>query len=134
MVKLITEDKAEILLETQYAMQFGLIKNLIEDLGEESSDLGIPLKDVSLETMTTIIDYLKYSEENKDSEDKFKDLPFFDYVKMDDENDRDKLFQVLIAANYLDHEKLLNIGCKKVAEYIKGKPCEEIKKILKHED
>lgn len=131
MVKVTTQDGIQMELNTVLANQCILIKNLIEDLGDESNELDIPLQNVSSETMTKVIEYLNYKQETEyDKKDVTEDLKFFDYVKMDDIAERDKLFQVILAANYLDHESLLSLGCKKVAEYIKGKPIEEIKEIF----
>lgn len=131
MVKVTTQDGIQMELNTVLANQCILIKNLIEDLGDESNELDIPLQNVSSETMTKVIEYLNYKQETEyDKKDVTEDLKFFDYVKMDDIAERDKLFQVILAANYLDNESLLSLGCKKVAEYIKGKPIEEIKEIF----
>lgn len=133
MVKLTTQDNVKMELNIQLANQCGLIKNLIEDLGDDSDELDIPLQNVSSETMTKVIEYLNYKRENLNEDakkDVTEDLEFFDYVQMDDTTERDKLFQVILAANYLNHESLLSLGCKKVAEYIKGKPIEQIKEIF----
>lgn len=44
------------------------------------------------------------------------------------------IFQVILAANYMDIKSLLHLGCAKIATLIKGKSPEEIKKILSEED
>ncbi len=140
MVKITTKDNVQIELETKFATQFGLIKNMIEDIGDDSQDLNIPVTNFSSETIYKAIDYLKYSEEKESTEDTKEeksnneklneDLKFFDYVKLEDEEERNKLFQIILAANYLCNENLLNLGCKKVAEYLKGKTSDEIKTFL----
>jgi S-phase kinase-associated protein 1 len=45
-----------------------------------------------------------------------------------------KIFQLILAANYLDVKSLLQLGCAKIASMIKGKAPEEIQKILKGEE
>ena len=40
------------------------------------------------------------------------------------------IFQVILAANYMDVASLLHLGCAKIATLIKGKSPEEIKNIL----
>ena len=46
-----------------------------------------------------------------------------DFVKVDDET----LFNLILAANYLDIKSLLDLTCKTVADEIKGKTPEEIR-------
>jgi len=41
-----------------------------------------------------------------------------------------QIFQIILAANYLDIKSLLHLGCAKIATLIKGKSPEEIKTIL----
>lgn len=56
------------------------------------------------------------SEDEKNSWDK-------EFVKVDDET----LFNLILAANYLDIKQLLDLTCKTVADEIKGKTPEEIR-------
>merc|ERR1712034_9380 len=44
------------------------------------------------------------------------------------------IFQIILAANYMDIKSLLHLGCAKIATLIKGKSPEEIKKILGDDD
>jgi S-phase kinase-associated protein 1 len=57
------------------------------------------------------------------------DATFIDGVD-NDGNSRQLLYDVVLAANYLDIQCLLHIGCAKVASLIKGQPLEKIKDIL----
>lgn len=42
--------------------------------------------------------------------------------------DQEMLFEIILTANYLDIRPLLEVGCKTVANMIKGKSPEEIRK------
>ena len=44
--------------------------------------------------------------------------------------DRQALYDLILAANYMDIKGLLHLGCAKVASLIKGQPLEKIKDIL----
>jgi hypothetical protein len=43
---------------------------------------------------------------------------------------KQNLYDLILAANYLDIKSLLHLGCAKVASLIKGQPLEKIKEIL----
>ena len=45
-------------------------------------------------------------------------------------NNRQQLYDVILAANYMDVKSLLHLGCAKVASLIKGQPLEKIKDVL----
>jgi len=44
--------------------------------------------------------------------------------------DQEMVFEIILAANYLNIKPLLNVGCKTVADMIKGKSTEEIRKLF----
>jgi len=45
-----------------------------------------------------------------------------------------EVFQVILAANYIDCQSLLHLGCAKIATLIKGRTPEEIRQVLSEED
>ena len=55
-------------------------------------------------------------------------------AKFIDLENLEELFEIIIAANYLDIKSLLDLSCAKVASLIKGKSPEEISKIIKIEN
>ncbi len=54
------------------------------------------------------------------------DAPFIDGIG----ENRQALYDLILAANYMDVKSLLHLGCAKVASLIKGQPLEKIKDIL----
>lgn len=57
------------------------------------------------------------------------DATFIDGIDNSGANRQD-LYDIILAANYLNINGLLNLGCAKVASLIKGQPLEKIKDIL----
>ncbi|KAI9627625.1 hypothetical protein KEM48_012087 [Puccinia striiformis f. sp. tritici PST-130] len=104
MVLLTTSDGEEFKVEREVAFRSVLIKNMIEDIGE--SDSAIPLPNVSASVL------------KNDWDTKFINV------------DQEMLFEIILAANYLDIKPLLDVGCKSVANMIKGKQPEEIRKLF----
>jgi len=79
-----------------------------------------------------VIEYCKYHHENPSPDDKKEDNKRLDDISPWDkkyiEVDHDTLFQIILAANYLDIKPLLDLSCKTVALSIKGKSPSEIRK------
>jgi hypothetical protein len=59
-----------------------------------------------------------------------KDQWCAEFIEKIFEQGRQVLYDLILAANYLDIKCLLNLGCAKVASLIKGQPLEKIKDIL----
>ena len=53
-----------------------------------------------------------------------------DFLKVD----QGTLFEIILAANYLDIKGLLEVTCKTVANMMKGKSAEEIRKLFNIEN
>jgi S-phase kinase-associated protein 1 len=84
-----------------------------------------------------VVDFLEY---HSDSEHGFKEIPqplpsanlsdfLFEWdCKFVDDLTQDELFEIILAANYLEVKTLLTLACAKVASLMKGKTPEEIRK------
>ncbi|KAI3889054.1 hypothetical protein MKX03_012487 [Papaver bracteatum] len=94
---------------------------MIED---DCTDNGIPLPNVTSKILAKVIEYCRKHDGDADEKDKyFKDWDA-EFVKVD----QSELFDLILAANYLNIKELLDLTCQKVADMIKGKTPEEIRK------
>ncbi|VFQ92207.1 unnamed protein product [Cuscuta campestris] len=107
------------------ALESQTIKHMIED---DCADSVIPLPNVNSKILAKVIEYCKRHVEAGKSEDKLTDEDLktwdADFVKVD----QGTLFDLILAANYLNIKSLLDLTCQTVADMIKGKTPEEIRK------
>ena len=133
---LIAKDQKSIKVTRKASNISGLIKSALES---DSSATEVPV-DVRYEILALVTEYMTFHEGTEPSiiEKPLKskimrevckdvrDAEFIDNVG----TDKQKLFDLILTANYLDIKGLLHLGCAKVAAEIKGQPLEKIKEIL----
>ncbi|CAE8595508.1 unnamed protein product [Polarella glacialis] len=109
-----------------------LIKNMVDDSG---TDEEIPLPNVKSAILSKVVDYCKFHKDNVPAEInkplKSTNLVECGVSEWDNEYvniEQEVLFELILAANYLDIKCLLDLTCAKVASMIKGKNTEEIRK------
>ncbi|KAF8478717.1 S-phase kinase-associated protein 1A-like protein [Russula ochroleuca] len=136
MVLLVTSDNEQFVVEKDVAERSVLIKNMLEDVGE--SDQPIPLPNVSSSVLKKVLEYCEHhrgerlpttdAESQDETRKRTTDISEWDqkFIAVDQE----MLFEIILAANYLDIKPLLDVGCKTVANMIKGKTPEEIRKLF----
>jgi len=133
MINITTSDGIQMDVERPVAERSILIKNLLEDLGGESSE-SIPIPNVNEAVMKKVIEWCGHhkndppatQDDDSDSRKKSTDIDEWDQKFM--QVDQEMLFEIILAANYLDIKALLDVGCKTVANMIKGKSPDEIRK------
>ncbi|MDI1491722.1 MAG: hypothetical protein OHK93_002932 [Ramalina farinacea] len=133
-IKLQSSDGAEIVVEREVAERSVLIKNMMEDIGEQAMTEAIPIPNVNEAVLNKVIEWCNHhradpptaNDEDADSRKKTTDIEEWDQKFM--QVDQEMLFEIILAANYLDIKALLDVGCKTVANMIKGKSPEEIRK------
>ncbi|KAL6527475.1 SKP1-like protein 1A [Orobanche gracilis] len=123
-------------VEASVAVESQTIKHMIED---DCADNVIPLPNVTGKILAQVIEYCKRhvdaaaATSAAKADDKLAsttvtedDLKSFDsdFVKVDQAT----LFDLILAANYLNIKSLLDLTCQTVADMIKGKTPEEIRK------
>ncbi|KAL1561108.1 hypothetical protein AAHA92_03854 [Salvia divinorum] len=101
-------------------------KHIIEDVGVDDV---IPIPNVTGKILSKVIEYCK---KHVDAAASSASTEAFDadFVKVDQAT----LFDLILAANYLDIESLLDLTCQAVADMIKGKTPEEIRKAFNMND
>ncbi|KAF4727623.1 suppressor of kinetochore protein mutant, partial [Perkinsus olseni] len=108
-----------------------LIVNMVEDGGVDEE---IPLPNVKTAILAKVIEYCKHHKDNPPDEItkplKSTSLAECGVSDWDCEFvniEQEILFELILAANYLDIKSLLDLSCAKVASMIKGKTPEEIR-------
>lgn len=127
-VKLLSSDAQQFEVEEEVAFLSQTVKNLVEDAGAEDA---IPLPNVSGRILSKVIEYSRFHVEAEKKEGD-KPAKSDDDVKQWDTKfvdvDQATLFDLILAANYLNIKGLLDLTCQTVAQMIKGKTPEEIRK------
>ncbi|XP_062023028.1 SKP1-like protein 1A [Rosa rugosa] len=124
-----SSDGEKFEIDEAVGLESQTIKHMVED---GCADNAIPLPNVTGVILAKVIEYCKRHVEDKESKnednknDKEESLKKFDaeFVKVD----RNVLFDLILAANYLNIKGLLDLTCQTVADMIKGKTPEEIRK------
>ncbi|KAL6208855.1 hypothetical protein ACLB2K_019799 [Fragaria x ananassa] len=114
-----TSDNETFEIEEAVVLQSQAIKHMVED---ECADNAIPLPNVTSKTLSKVIEYCKkHAEDSGEEALKAWDA---DFIKFD----TDTLYDVIMAANYLNIKSLLDLTCQRVADMCKGKTPEEIRR------
>uniref|UniRef100_A0ACD5WQ04 Uncharacterized protein n=1 Tax=Avena sativa TaxID=4498 RepID=A0ACD5WQ04_AVESA len=121
-VKLKSSDEQIFEVPAKVATLFKAIADVV-DKGD--ADETVPLPNVHSGTLAMVIEY----GDNHLRMDAEPDVRRWDkeFVRKLDTSD---LFDLILAANYLDYECLLNLMCKAVADMIEGKTTEQMREIL----
>lgn len=130
-ITLVSSDGEKFQVTEKAARRSILVKGIIDDYPD---DPEVPLHNVKSSILTKIITYLEqYAEvEPKEIE---KPLPSNNYNECVDAWDfqfidleLEVIFELILAANYMDIKSLMELASSKVASIIKGKSPEEIRK------
>uniref|UniRef100_A0A0D9UXP2 SKP1-like protein n=1 Tax=Leersia perrieri TaxID=77586 RepID=A0A0D9UXP2_9ORYZ len=103
------------------------IQHMIED---DCTENGIPLPNVTSKVLTKILEYCEKhvavsSEKEADAEEKLKSFDA-EFIAVD----MTMLYDLILGANYMHIKSLLELACQRVADLIKGKSPEEIRKVF----
>lgn len=133
-VRLISADNQTFEIERTVVEKAITIKNLLEDL-QDDDVTEVPLPATHSRELSAVLEYMNYFK-NHDASDVTRDANADDIFRKGfmDKLSRDETFALVIAANYLNYDQLLQDVCKKIAYSIKGKTTEEMRIALNIEN
>jgi S-phase kinase-associated protein 1 len=133
MVDLVSQEGDNFQVEKKVAKMSELVKTMIPDEDDEEQQ-EIPLPNVKSQILAKVIEFARHyvEEPMNDIEKPLKSANmsevvqdwYAQYVDVEQE----VLFELILAANYMDIKPLLDLTCATVASMIKGKTPEEIRK------
>ena len=133
-IKLQSSDEEIFEVDVEVARMSVTLRTMLDDLGiEEDDGEPIPVQNVNSSILRKVIQWATYHkndpptpEDDDNREKRTDDISSWDadFLKVD----QGTLFEIILAANYLDIKGLLDVTCKTVANMIRGKTPEEIRK------
>eukprot|EP00052_Salpingoeca_macrocollata_P000410 m.20143 g.20143 ORF g.20143 m.20143 type:complete len:164 (+) comp10497_c0_seq1:95-586(+) len=132
LLKLKSSDGKEFEVPESVAKMSVTIRNLQEDLGDDVEDTPIPVPNVNSTILQKVIQFCTEHKddpplsEEQELERRNEEITGWDadFVKVD----QNTLFDMILAANFLDIKPMLDLTCKSVANMIRGKSPEDIRK------
>jgi S-phase kinase-associated protein 1 len=130
-VNLVSSESYMIPIDIKAAKKSNFINCFLNDFPNED----IKFDKINYSTLKKVAEYLEHY---KDSEPKeiqplpkkdFKDcidMWDYEYINLSSEN----IFEIMLAANFMDIKPLLELTCAKIASVIKGKSPKEIQDLL----
>ena len=133
-IKLMSADGETFEVERDVISASTTIKNMMDqiEVGSED-DEPIPLQNVTASILKRVIQWAQFhkGDKNENNDDDSREKRIDDIVAWDADFlkvDQGTLFELLLAANYLGIDGLLDAACKTVALQIKGNEPEDIRK------
>ncbi|KAJ1058825.1 hypothetical protein K5549_020004, partial [Capra hircus] len=127
-IKLQSSDGEIIEVDIEIAKQSVTLKTMLEDLGmsDEGDDDPVPLPNVNVAILEKVVQWCTHHkddpppEDDENKERRTDNIPVWDqeFLKVD----QGTLFELILAANYLDIKLLLDVTCKAWILLKKGKP------------
>jgi len=130
-LKLVSQEGEKFEVSKKVAIQSELVKTMAEGDKEENE---IPLPNVKASVLRKVVEYMRYHVDipAREIEKPLKSANMMEVVSQWDAEfvdvDQEVLFELILAANYMDVKALLDLCCAKVASMMKGKTAEAIRK------
>ncbi|CAN0878860.1 SKP1-like protein 4 [Linum grandiflorum] len=128
MITLRSSDDEIFEIEETVALKSGTIKNMIED---DCADGVIPITEVNADILAKVIEFCKqHVDDSFDPEEKSGNKDWEKNFTNGLIKDQKTLFDLILAANYLNIKGLLDLTCQYVADQLKGKTPEQIRDLF----
>ncbi|CCF58088.1 hypothetical protein KAFR_0D04400 [Kazachstania africana CBS 2517] len=104
-----------------------------EDLDkDEDEEIVMPVPNVRSSVLQKVIEWAEHHKDSvfpdEEDDDSRKSAPVDSWDREFLKVDQEMLYEIILAANYLNIKPLLDAGCKIVAEMIRGRSPEEIRR------
>jgi len=129
-ITLVTSDEVQFKVDIDVAKCSKTIKDMLDNLGmEDEDDTPIPVTQVDSKTLEKVLEWCKHHKDDPEPEpedeyrkDKDKRDDLFstwdaDFIRVDENT----IFELTLAANFLDIDGLLDLTCKVIANMLRGK-------------
>ncbi|XP_010447073.1 PREDICTED: SKP1-like protein 11 [Camelina sativa] len=122
MITLKSSDGQLFEVEAEIAIQSQTIAHIVED---NCASTEIPLANVTSKTLALVVEYCKKHHVDAANPIPEEELKTWDKEFM--EKDQPTIFDLMLAANYLNIASLLSLTCQTVADMMKGKTPDQIR-------
>lgn len=138
-VVLVSGEGERFTVERRIAERSLLLKNYLNDMhasvledSDEEEDVVMPIPNVRSSVLQKVIEWAEHHRDStfpdEDDDDSRKSAPMDSWDREFLKVDQEMLYEIIQAANYLNIKPLLDAGCKVVAEMIRGRSAEEIRR------
>lgn len=147
-VVLVSVEGERFTVERKIAERSLLLKNYLNDMHdtnlqgdnsdsededeEDDEEIVMPVPNVRSSVLQKVIEWAEHHKDSnfpdEDDDDSRKSAPVDAWDREFLKVDQEMLYEIILAANYLNIKPLLDAGCKVVAEMIRGRTPEEIRK------
>lgn len=134
-IKLRSNDGKEFVTDVEVAKCSTTIRTMLEDCGmdDDDNDAAVPLPNVNAAILSRVITWAEHHKDDPQPTASDKDSGTSATATISDWDanflrvDQGTLFDLILAANYLDITGLLEVTCQTVANMIKGRSAAEIR-------
>lgn len=146
-VVLVSVEGERFTVERKIAERSLLLKNYLNDMhgnnlqndeddsdveADEDDEILMPVPNVRSSVLQKVIEWAEHHRDSnfpdEEDDDSRKSAPVDAWDREFLKVDQEMLYEIILAANYLNIKPLLDAGCKVVAEMIRGRSPEEIRR------